>query len=146
MKDILCPISAERINEQVTRLNAFFAVTTIALAFLLNSAFFLIFLAADFYIRAFTNFKYSPISYLSSKLSTSLNLSYKPIDKAPKIFAARLGFFMSSVIAIAFIMNATIASAVIAGILAFFATLEFAFAICVGCTIYSYLVLPFYRN
>lgn len=146
MKNILCPISDERINEQVTRLNALLTIFTIVTAFVLNSAIFLIFLAADFYIRAFTKLKYSPISYLSSSLSNALNLPLKKIDKAPKVFAARLGFVMSLLITVLYILNFTVASTVMAGVLVFFASLEFAFAICVGCTVYTYVVLPFFKD
>ncbi len=146
MKNLFCPISDERINEQVTRLNALFTILTIVLAFALGSTIFLVFLVADFYIRAFTRLKHSPISYLSSSLSNALNLPLKQIDKAPKIFAARMGFVMSTIIAVLFILNYTFSSMVLAGILVFFAGLEFAFAICVGCTIYTYLVLPFNKD
>lgn len=146
MKNILCPISDERVNEQVTRLNAFFVIVAVALAFIGKSPLFLIFLMADFYMRAFTKLKYSPISYLSSGLSNALQLPSKPIDKAPKIFAARLGFLMTSIICLLFILEFQVAAGIVAGILVFFATLEFAFAICIGCVIYTYLVLPFYKK
>ena len=146
MKNILCPISDERINEQVTRLNALLAIVTVVLAFVSKSPLFLIFLMADFYMRGFTMLKYSPISYASSRLSNALQLTNKPIDKAPKIFAARLGFVMSSVISLLFIFNFQLSAGIIAGVLIFFASLEFAFAICIGCTIYSYLVLPFHKK
>jgi len=68
------------------------------------------------------------------------------IDKAPKVFAARLGFLMTTVIAVLFILELQLASFVVAGMLIFFAGLEFGFAICVGCTIYTYLILPFYKK
>jgi hypothetical protein len=70
----------------------------------------------------------------------------KLIDKAPKVFAARLGFLMTTVIAGLFIFNLKIASILVVGILIFFAGLEFLFAICVGCMIYTYLILPFYKK
>ncbi|MDX9881228.1 MAG: DUF4395 domain-containing protein [Prolixibacteraceae bacterium] len=146
MKNILCPISDERINEQVTRLNALFAIVAVVLAFVSKSPVFLIFLMADFFMRAFTRLKYSPISYMSIGLSNALQLPAKSIDKAPKIFAARLGFVMTTVISLLFILNLKLAALVVAGVLVFFATLEFAFAICVGCAIYSYVVLPFYKK
>ena len=38
------------------------------------------------------------------------------------------------------------AALVVAGILVFFATLEFALAVCVGCILYTYVVLPFYKK
>lgn len=145
MKHIVCPVSNEKINEHITRLNALFGVIILLNAFLFNSVFFLIFLAADFYIRAFTNLKFSPISYASHWLTNTLNLKNKSIAKAPKIFAARLGFFMMLVITSLFLLGLSQTALVVAGILVFFASLEFALTICVGCIIYTYLILPFYK-
>ena len=146
MKNLVCPISDQRVNEQVTRLNAMFTIAIVVLAFVFNSVLFVIFMMADFFIRAFTEIKYSPVSYVSHYLSNTLNLPVKLIDKAPKIFAARLGFLMTTVIVGLFILNLGMASLIVAGILIFFASLEFLFAICVGCMIYTYLVLPFYKK
>lgn len=146
MKNLVCPISDQRVNEQVTRLNALFVVVVLVLAFVLNSIVLFGFLMADFFIRAFTEAKFSPISYTSHSVRNALSLSVKMIDKAPKIFAARLGFLMTSVITALFILNMTAASIIVAGLLIFFASLEFAFGICVGCLIYTYLILPFYKK
>ena len=146
MKNLVCPISDQRVNEQVTRLNALFTIGTVVLAFVLNSTFLFVFLMADFFIRAFTEIKFSPINYISYYLSNALNLPVRLIDKAPKIFAARLGFLMTTVIAGLFIFGFKVASIVVAVTLIFFASLEFIFAICVGCLIYTYFVLPFYKK
>ena len=146
MKNIICPISDQRVNERVTRFNALFAIITIVLAFLLNSVLLFVFLMADFFIRGFTSMKFSPISYASYSLNNSLNFPVHMIDKAPKIFAARLGFLMSTVIGGLFIFNLKLASMFVAGLLTFLAGLEFFFAICIGCMIYTYLVLPFYKK
>lgn len=146
MKNLVCPISDQRVNEQVTRLNAMFAIGTVVLAFVLNSVILFVFLMADFFIRAFTEMKFSPISFASHYLSNALNLPIKMIDKAPKIFAARLGLVMTSVITGLFIFELKVASVIVASILVFFASLEFFFAICVGCMIYTYLILPFYKK
>lgn len=146
MKSIVCPISDQRVNEQVTRLNAMFTIGTIILAIILNSGIMFVFLMADFFIRAFTELKFSPISFASHYLNHALNLPVRLIDKAPKIFAARLGFLMTAVITGLFIFDLKIASIVVSGILIFFASLEFLFAICIGCTIYTYLILPFYKK
>lgn len=145
MKQIVCPISNEKINERITRLNAFFGIFLLVLAFTFQSAAFLIFLLADFYVRAFTKTRFSPISYASHFLSSALNMGEKSIDKAPKTFAARLGFLMTLVITIFFLSGLTTTAMVIAGILVFFASLEFALAICIGCIIYTYAILPFYK-
>ena len=145
MKQILCPISSEKINERVTRLNALLGILLIVAGVVSNSIFFFLFLLADFYIRAFTKAKYSPISYVSKRMANALNLENKSIDKAPKNFAARIGFLMTLVITILFLLNIYTAALVVAGILVFFATLEFALAICMGCVMYTYLILPFYK-
>ena len=146
MKNLVCPISDQRVNEQVTRLNAFFTIATVVLAFVFNSVLLLIFIMADFFIRAFTEIKFSPISFVSHYLSNALSLPVKLIDKAPKVFAARLGFLMTLTITALFSLNMSIAAVIMASLLVFFAILEFFFAICVGCLIYTYLVLPFYKK
>lgn len=145
MKQIVCPISNEKINEKITRLNALIGIVMLVLAFAFQSAVFLIFLLADFYVRAFTRTRFSPISYASHFLSNALNLEEKNIDKAPKIFAARLGFLMTLAITALFLAGLTTSAFIVAGILVFFASLEFALAICVGCIIYTYVILPFYK-
>lgn len=146
MKQIVCPISNERISEQVTRLNAFFGVLLVVAGFVFNSLLFFLLLAADFYIRAFTKTKFSPISFISHSMVNALNLNKKSIDKAPKIFAARLGFLMTLTIVVLYFLQLNTAALVVGAILVFFASLEFALAICVGCILYTYLVLPFYKK
>ena len=146
MKNIVCPISDQRVNEQITRLNAMFAIGIIALAFILNSGILLVFLMADFFIRAFTEIKFSPVSFASYYMSNALNLPIKMIDKAPKTFAARLGFLMTTAIAGLYFFSLKLTSLIVAGLLVFFASLEFLFAICIGCMIYTYLILPFYKK
>ena len=143
MKQILCPISDEKVNEQITRLNALIGILFVVAGFAFHSVLFLVFLAADFYIRGFTRLRFSPISYTSLRLTNAFKLGNKSIDKAPKIFAARLGFIMTMAITILSLSGLKVATMVVAGVLIFFATLEFALAICVGCMIYTYLVLPF---
>ncbi|TNF45488.1 MAG: DUF4395 domain-containing protein [Bacteroidetes bacterium] len=146
MKQLICPISNEYVNESVTRINALLAFLLMAAGLLFNTVGFVIFLATDFFIRAFTQAKYSPISYLSNLLVNALQLDKKNIDKAPKVFAARIGFLMSLAIVVLLLLNLNTAAIAVGGILLFFASLEFALAICVGCIVYTYLVLPFYKQ
>lgn len=145
MKNILCPISSEKINERITRANALIGILLLFVGFVSNSALFFIFLLTDFYIRAFTKAKFSPISYLSHLMVNALNLEKKPIDKAPKIFAARIGFIMTLATTVLFLFNFQTTALIVGGILIFFASLEFALAICMGCIMYTYLILPFYK-
>ena len=146
MQNLVCPISDQRVNEQITRLNAMLVIGIIVLAFVLNSLSLFVFLMADFFIRAFTNLKFSPISFASHSLSNALNLPIRMIDKAPKIFATRLGFLMTLAMSLLFIFSFKITAIAVAAILIFFASLEFFLAICAGCLIYTYLILPFYKK
>ncbi|MFV0593280.1 MAG: DUF4395 domain-containing protein [Draconibacterium sp.] len=143
MKQIICPISNEKINEQVTRLNAILAILLIIAAFAFQQPIILFFLVSDFFIRAFTKAKYSPVSFVSHRLTNTLNLGGKAVDKAPKIFAARIGFLMLLTITILSVSGLQSTALLVAGIFVLFAALEFALAICVGCIIYTYLVVPF---
>ena len=145
IKQLVCPISNEQISERVTRINALFAMLIVVTGFVLNSPFFIVFLMSDFFIRAFTKLKYSPLSYLSLKMANAFQLDKKLIDKAPKVFAARLGFLMTLVILILMLFGLHTTALVVGGILVFFATLEFALALCMGCILYTYLILPFYK-
>jgi hypothetical protein len=146
MKSVFCPISEERINEQVPRVTALLVMLVVIAAFALDSVVVMGLLTADFFIRAFTQMKFSPISFVASKVVKALKLPVNKIDKAPKIFAARMGFTMALVVALLFVLQLHTAAAVVAGVLVFFAGLEFAFAFCAGCTIYTYFVLPFYTD
>jgi len=146
MKQLVCPVSDERINERLTRLNALFAVLLTTSAFLFDSSVFLVILLADFYLRAFTTGKYSPVSLTSIFLTNALRLPEKQINKAPKIFAARLGFLMTLIITTLFLTGLKTAAVGVGSLLVFFAALEFVFGICMGCIIYTYIVLPFYKS
>ena len=145
MKQLICPISDQRVNEQVTRINAFLSILLVISGFAFNSVFFFVFLLADFYIRAFTKLKFSPLSYVSYYAANALKLNKKSIDKAPKIFAARLGFIFTLIIILFTVLQLHTAAFIVAGVLVFFATLKFALAVCVGCLLYTYFVLPFYK-
>nr|WP_321354103.1 DUF4395 domain-containing protein [uncultured Draconibacterium sp.] len=145
MRQLVCPISTDKVDEKTTRINALIGILLVITGFVMNSSIFLIVLMADFFMRAFTQLKHSPISYISHRLSNALNLKEKPIAKAPKIFAARLGFVMTLVIVGLFMAQLTTAAMVVAGLLIFLATLEFALGVCMGCIIYTYVVLPFYK-
>ena len=145
LKQLVCPISDERINERVTRINAMIGILVLIAGFVSGSIIFPAMLMTDFYIRAFTKAKFSPISYISYQMTNMLHLDKKVIDKAPKVFAARLGFLMTFVITLLMLFGLNTAALVVGGVLVFFASLEFALAICMGCIIYTYLILPFYK-
>jgi len=146
MKQLICPISNERTDERLTRASAFFTILIMAAGIILNSLLFILFLLVDFYLRAFGKSKFSPVNLTSAGVLNLLQMDKKPIDKAPKVFAARMGFVMTLLAFILMISGLLISAKIVGGILIFFASLELLFGICVGCYIYSYLVLPFFRK
>jgi len=146
MKNIFCPISTERIDEHVPRVTALLVISLVIAGFFYNSVAVLLVLLADFAVRAFTTMKYSFLSCIAYWLTNLLNLTPKEIDKAPKIFAARMGFVMVLAIVALQLAGLVTASKVVGGVLVFFAGLEFAIGFCAGCTIYTLFVLPFFKN
>ena len=71
---------------------------------------------------------------------------YALVGSAPKVFASRLGFGM--VVAI-FLLHLLVGGSVpllLGVVLVVLASLEGVFGFCVGCYVYSFLVLPWLRN
>ncbi len=147
MSDITCPVSEQRVDENATRVGAFLVIVIAVVALYTGVYWLSILLAVDFAIRAFTNEgTFSPIKQVSKLVSTQLNLPKKPIDAAPKKFAAGVGFAFAISIAVAqFFLFANTAYA-IGSVLLVCALLESFFAYCVGCVVYTYLVLPLLKT
>ena len=145
MNNLVCPISTQQINEYASRVVATVIVSLITLFIITQNVWFLIFAIFDFTFRVFEKVKFSPISWFVSKLFNITNLPKKLVNKAPKVFAARLGFFLS-VLALALFFFYPTVSIIIAGVLGICAFADAAFNYCIGCVIYHYVVFPFYKN
>ncbi len=113
----------------------------IALYAVTGNIYFVAIIALDYLIRAFTPLSYSPFSWLAKQTATRLNLPARYIDKAPKIFAARVGFLFALMAVILYPVQPT-ASLVVALLLMSFALLESLLDLCIGCLVYTYLVFP----
>lgn len=139
MKMIVCPISAERIPEHISRLIALFVVL-ILIAYLISGNFvFLAILIIDFTSRSYFGGNYSPFGILSKEIGKAFSLKSKLVDKAPKIFAARLGLIFSLLLFLTALLNLPNIALVIALLFGICALLEFAISFCVGCVIYTLL-------
>jgi len=91
LRDIVCPVSVERLNKRACRVGAV--------------------------------------------------LTPVPMDKAPKVFAWRVGFLMAAATAVVLPFS-IVASRYIALALAAFNILDGICNFCVGCIIYTYFILP----
>ncbi|WP_316844390.1 DUF4395 domain-containing protein [Pedobacter psychrodurus] len=137
--ELSCPVSAERVNENVVRIIAFM-VALIAIACIVFSDYWaIVFLLFDFALRAFTSGKFSLLKYIAIKISNALSLSPKMKDLAPKKFAATLGFGFCLLITATFLFDFDTLALVLTATMTVFALLESLFAVCVGCYIYSFL-------
>jgi len=144
MKSLLCPISQERIAENTVRITGFLITTFILCYLLFNWHGLLWIITLDYAIRAFTSYPYSPLSWLAKQISNLFQLPGKTIDKAPKIFAARVGFlfsFAGLILTFFFPMAANL----VLGTLCLFAYFESVGNLCMGCLIYTYVIVKLYK-
>ena len=86
--NLICPVSPDRLDENRVRITALGVVFIMGSYFITGFKILPAILVVDFYIRAFTRLKYSPLSYLSYLLVKAINAPPVYIDKAPKMFAA----------------------------------------------------------
>jgi Domain of unknown function (DUF4395) len=138
-REISCPIDHVKVNENKARLVA-------AQVFVFASMYFVIpyweipaLLLADFFLRSFGYSQYSPLAILAAFLIQKLGIPNKPVDQAPKIFAARIGFILADIFLILSAITEISLSYYIAGILVIFSFLESVFHFCAGCYIYQVL-------
>ena len=142
-KDIICPISSVKLNENNVRFTAFLVFLIIVFFLIKMNIILPMILVIDFYIRAFTKMKYSLLSKIGSKIITRNPIL---IDKAPKVFAARVGLVLTSLIIIFYLAGMTNVVIIIGLILVLFSFLEFALNFCAGCWVYTYFIYPLVRK
>lgn len=146
MKNVVCPISNEKIAGYVPRIIAIINITLIVLYIYLRSPIILAFLIFDFGARGFGYGQFSIIQKLALAIGKGLKFKSKKIDKAPKVFAAKLGTIMF-VLAFSFaLFGSPIAALSVLGIVITLSALEGVFSVCVGCYLYTYIVLPYFQH
>lgn len=143
--DLVCPISADRVNEHVVRATALL-IAALAVAYLASGARWIpLLMAVDFGIRGFWRRDRSVAARLAGAIVARFGRPAVMIDFAPKLFAARVGFLFTAAITLSHGMFPT-AAQILAGMLIVFALLEGIGNICVGCLVYSLVVVPLVRR
>lgn len=145
-QELSCPVSPDRVNETVVRTIAVLVLACSCCLLYFQSPIAAFLLALDFSVRAFGNGKLSPLRQVALAITQALRLPAKPIDAAPKKFAAGVGVAFSLIIAFSFLMGWPFVAYSAGVILLACAFLEGALGFCVGCVVYSYLVLPFLKG
>jgi hypothetical protein len=139
-RDIVCPVSAERLNKRACRVGATLTAALLVLFFLTKAWPLMVFVLLDYIVRVFTRWT-APIALFVNWALRALRISPVLMDKAPKVFAWRVGFLMAAA-ATAALPFGVMVSAEIALTLAAFNVLDGVFNFCVGCIIYTYFILP----
>lgn len=141
----LCPVSDKMINERVARINGAFTVLLLVIAGLTQNIFPVIFLAIDFFLRAYELSKFSLIGITSRTIVRYFGLNEQKINAGPKIFAARIGFVISSLIILSFILSANTQLFALGVLLGVFSFLEASLGLCVACEIYPFVYRFMYK-
>lgn len=137
--NITCPVSAGRTDENVVRAVALLTLIITAFILITDNYLLSLFLLADFVLRGFNLGKYSVLRFVSKYIVEVLNIKPKPIDSAPKLFAAKIGIVFALLIFIAQISNLYVLFLSTSVVLIACAFLESVFGICLGCYFYTIL-------
>jgi hypothetical protein len=146
LKNIICPVSSEKVDSHVSRLTVFLQVIALGYFLITLQPIPLFLVTVDCGIRALGYNQYSVLCLLAAFIIKTSGMAPKMTDKAPKIFASRLGFICGLLGSVFITLQIPMASMVIIGIWTSLAILDSVFNLCVGCIIYNYLVFPFFKE
>ena len=138
-KKISCPVDHIAVNENQVRITAFLVLLLTSSYLIAGHWAILLFLVIDFFFRGFGFGAYSPLNLISGWLVRKLSIKNKPIDRAPKSFAAQVGFLLSDLLLITDAVELKTIALAIAVVLILFSFLESVFAFCAGCHVYTFL-------
>jgi hypothetical protein len=141
-----CPVSKDSIDENKTRIIAFLVVVLTSMGIYYVNYYIICFLTVDFVIRAFSNGNASPVKFVAIGISKLFHIQVKPCNAAPKRFAAGLGMIFCFIITVLQLTHFITASQVVGILLIFCAILECAFGYCLGCNVYSFLMIFRIKN
>lgn len=142
--NLVCPISNTRIDRNVVRTNGLLTTGLLLVYVVTHSPFVIVPVGLDYVLRARMSGPTSPMAHVATLIAKTLRIPYRAMDKAPKVFASRIGVCFAMGAAITHFVAPEVA-VWLAGTLALFTTLESVFDFCFGCVVYTYVALPLYR-
>ena len=145
-EQVVCPVSKKKADSAVSRLTVLLNVVLMACYFATRQPLIMVVVAGDCACRAFFKAGFSPLNWLAKAIARVLRMTGKPVDLAPKVFASRLGFVCAVASASLGFGHLMTASFAVTGLFMALAALDAVCNFCVGCVIYTYLVLPLYRR
>lgn len=132
-----CPFSPQTTDERVVRMTASLTVVLLLAGLFSTLKWIGLLLCFDFFIRGFTKLPISPLRRAARAQARIFRLKPKPINAAPKIYAAKIGFFMALIITIPAFAGLRPPARIVAEIMVLAAGLEAFLGICLGCHLYS---------
>ncbi len=135
-----CPVDFIQVNENKVRITAFWVLLLVIASFFVNALPIFIFLSIDFFLRAFNFGKFSPLNIWSGYLVKQFKIPNKPIDQAPKRFAAGIGLVLSALLVILLLTQFLKIVFVLSIVFAGFAFFESFLSFCAGCYVYTFLL------
>jgi hypothetical protein len=144
LKNLVCPMSSQFIDKGASRVGA--SLTALLLVLFAATGFWPImaYVVLDYLVRVFAN-RRGPTSWVACQLLRIIGVEPVLANKGPKIFAWRVGLLMA-IVAFALLPVSPAAAVVVASALAGFNILDGVFNFCVGCILYTYVVLPYYNR
>lgn len=130
------------VNEVSARLVAAGVVVLALVAIVFNLPWLTLLIAYGFIARVAAGPRFSPLGLLVTKVLTpALPFKEKLVPGPPKRFAQAIGVVFSVTAAVLAVgLGLTTAAYVVLGVLAFFAFLESALGLCVGCRVFAVLM------
>ena len=130
------------VNEVSARLVAAGVVVLALVTIVFNLPWLTLLIAYGFIARVAAGPRFSPLGLLVTKVLTpALPFKEKLVPGPPKRFAQAIGVVFSVTAAVLAVgLGLTTAAYVVLGVLAFFAFLESAFGLCVGCRVFAVLM------
>ena len=145
-EQLICPVSPERVDENRVRVTALGVILIMGVFFMTGNVLFPAMLVVDFFIRAFTRLTFSPLSWLAHKFVRVIGTNPVLIDKAPKVFAARIGLLFTISVTAASLLGFPLLANIVGATLVLFAFLECGLNFCTGCWVYTFVVYPRVRK
>jgi hypothetical protein len=132
-----CPVDLIPVNENKVRLIALQVCVSSSIYMLTGFWPILILLLVDFTTRSFDLQKLSLLGKNATLLIRVFSIGNKPVDQAPKRFAARVGL---TLVTLTLLLNFTYpdTARILAATLVIFSFLESGFGFCAGCLVYAY--------
>lgn len=129
------------VNETSARIVAAGAVAMSVAFVVTRNGWMLLPLTYGFLARVTTGPAFSPLGLLATKvIAPRLNVQHRFVAGPPKRFAQLLGLLFSTTASVLWLLDYGAAARIVAAMLAGAAFLESAFAVCLGCIMFGWLI------